>query len=119
MGRPGDRLVPGDASGATAPSAPPRSSARATGSSSRAGSGPASTTRKDGTKRTSLEITADNVIALERQGRDDGDGEFAAAAPAGAPAEPPAARRRRRRRRRHGGGGRGGFDDTELDDLPF
>src|SRR3954452_3306787 len=36
---------------------------------------------KDGTHRTSLEITADNVIPLERQSRDEGDGEFAAAAP--------------------------------------
>ena len=33
---------------------------------------------KDGTRRTSLEITADNVIALERKGRDD-EGSFAAA----------------------------------------
>src|SRR5262249_16570369 len=39
---------------------------------------------KDGTHRTSLEITADNVIALERPSRDD-DGEFAAAAPARTP----------------------------------
>jgi single-strand DNA-binding protein len=67
---------------------------------------------KDGTHRTSLEITADNVIALERKGREDGDGEFAAA-----PARTPAAA---------GAGGpaggsqpRGGIDDTELDDLPF
>src|ERR1043165_285489 len=45
---------------------------------------------KDGTKRTSLEITADNVIALERRGSDE-EGSFAAPAggfdrPAGAPA---------------------------------
>ncbi len=72
---------------------------------------------KDGTHRTSLEITADNVIALERKGREDGDGEFAAAAPARTPAAAGAG----------GGAGatggatapRGGFDDTELDDLPF
>ena len=66
---------------------------------------------KDGTKRTSLEITADNVIALERRGRDE-EGSFAAPAggfdrPAGAPA----------------GGGvsptRRPADDTDLDDLPF
>jgi single-strand DNA-binding protein len=60
---------------------------------------------KDGTHRTSLEITADNVIALERPSQND-DGEFAAAA---APARTPAAN----------GGGSKGFDDTELDDLPF
>jgi single-strand DNA-binding protein len=62
---------------------------------------------KDGTHRTSLEITADNVIALERKSREDGDGEFAAAAPARTPA--PAA----------AGGGSRGFEDAELDDLPF
>ena len=67
---------------------------------------------KDGTHRTSLEITADNVIPLERQSREDGDGEFAAAAPARTPGRsrrwrrwrrrPVAARRRRRwRLRRH------------------
>jgi single-strand DNA-binding protein len=36
--------------------------------------------RKDGTKGTSLEITADNVIALERRGREDGEGAFTAPA---------------------------------------
>ena len=61
---------------------------------------------KDGTHRTSLEITADNVIALERKSREEGDGDFAAAAPA--PKTPAAA----------GGGGRS-FDESELDDLPF
>ncbi len=61
---------------------------------------------KDGTHRTALEITADNVIALERPSRDD-EGEFAAAAPARSSA--PAGN----------GGGSRGFDDTELDDLPF
>jgi single-strand DNA-binding protein len=73
---------------------------------------------KDGTKRTSLEITADNVIALERRGRDEegsfgapgGGGSFAGGG--GAPG---------------GGGSEGGSvrptrapaDDTDLDDLPF
>ena len=61
---------------------------------------------KDGTHRTSLEITADNVIALERKSREEGDGDFAAAAPA--PKTPAAA----------GGGGRS-FDESELDDLPI
>jgi single-strand DNA-binding protein len=77
---------------------------------------------KDGTKRTSLELTADNVIALERKSRDD-DGEFGSSGPAsgqrpanagapaasGAPANAgaPAA-------------ARGGYDDGgDLDDLPF
>src|SRR5690348_7384003 len=68
---------------------------------------------RDGQKRTSLEITADSLVNLEKRPRDDGDGEFA---PAGArPAAPATA----------GGGGapRGGggpYDDTsDLDDLPF
>ena len=64
---------------------------------------------KDGTHRTSLEITADNVITLERPSREDADGDFAGggarpAAPAGSAP-------------RSGGGG---YDDTsDLDDLPF
>jgi single-strand DNA-binding protein len=74
---------------------------------------------KDGTKRTSLEITADNVIALERKSRDD-DGEFGSSGPAsaprpaaaGAPAGAPAAAGASR--------GGGGYDDGgDLDDLPF
>ena len=63
---------------------------------------------KDGTHRTSLEITADNVIALERKSREEGDGDFASAAPARTPAAAGG-----------GSGGGRGFDDTELDDLPF
>ena len=71
---------------------------------------------KDGTKRTSLEITADNVIALERKSRDE-EGSFGSSGgsydrPAGAPDRPA------------GDGGairptRGPADDTDLDDLPF
>jgi single-strand DNA-binding protein len=71
---------------------------------------------KDGTKRTSLEITADNVIALERKSRDeDGGGDFGSSGPSSAPrpagAGAPASR----------GGGGGGYDDGpgDLDDLPF
>src|SRR5439155_21341 len=63
---------------------------------------------RDGQKRTSLEITADSLVNLEKRTREEGEGEFAAAA---APARQPA-----------GNGGnapRGGFDDTELDVLPF
>ncbi len=80
---------------------------------------------KDGTKRTSLEITADNVIALERKSRDDDGGEFGSSGPASAPQRPgatagtpiagaPAAAGAPR-------GGGGGYDDGpgDLDDLPF
>jgi len=75
---------------------------------------------RDGQKRTSLELTADSLVNLEKRNREDGDGEFAGATsaapprPAGAPAG-------------NGGsggnaprGGGGSFDDTsDLDDLPF
>ena len=74
---------------------------------------------RDGQKRTSLELTADSLVNLEKRTREEGDGEFATtssapASPSGAPAGAPA-----------GGGGAprgggGGFDDTsDLDDLPF
>jgi single-strand DNA-binding protein len=61
---------------------------------------------KDGQKRISLEITADTVLPLDK--REQGEGQFSGApgAPAGAGA--PA-----------GGGRSGGFDDTEIDELPF
>ena len=71
---------------------------------------------RDGQKRTSLELTADSLVNLEKRNREEGDGEFAAsgaapARPSGAPA--PAAGGGQR-------GGGGGFDDTsDLDDLPF
>jgi single-strand DNA-binding protein len=72
---------------------------------------------RDGQKRTSLELTADSLVNLEKRPREDGDGEFAASA---APARPAAA----------GAGAPaggsaprvsgGGYDDTsDLDDLPF
>src|SRR4029079_8470941 len=67
---------------------------------------------RDGQKRTSLEITADSLVNLEKRPREDGDGEFATAAPrpagAGAAAGAPA-----------GGASRGGsFDEpSDLDDL--
>ncbi len=69
----------------------------------------------DGQKRTSLDVIADNVINLERRGRDEAEGSFSipqgerAAAPAGAAAGGS----------RGFGGGGGGRDDTDLDDLPF
>jgi single-strand DNA-binding protein len=65
---------------------------------------------KDGEKRTSLDVISDNVISLERRGRDD-DGAFS-----GAPASsgfvasgerPPAT------------AARPAADDTDIDDLPF
>jgi single-strand DNA-binding protein len=57
----------------------------------------------DGQKRTSLEITADTVMGLDK--REQTEGTFS-----GAPAAPAAA----------GGGSRsGGFDESEIDDLPF
>ena len=69
---------------------------------------------RDGQKRTSLEITADSVVNLEKRTREEGEGQFATsaaaaggAAPGGAPGGPSR------------GGGGGNFDDTELDDLPF
>lgn len=61
---------------------------------------------KDGAKRTSLEITADSVIALEKRTREDGEGSF------GGDDRAPV-------RARSGPGGPGGGDDTEIDDLPF
>jgi single-strand DNA-binding protein len=63
----------------------------------------------DGQKRTSLDVTADNVISLERRPRDE-DAAFsgAPAAGAGAPAGGYS-----------GGGSRPPSDDTDIDDLPF
>jgi single-stranded DNA-binding protein len=69
---------------------------------------------RDGQKRTSLEITADSIVNLERRPRDE-EGSFSGA-PAGAGAVAGG-----------GGGGNGGnvrpqrppADDTDLDDLPF
>ena len=71
---------------------------------------------RDGQKRTSLEITADSVVNLEKRPREEGEGQFAAAGAAGGPSSsgpsgaPP---------RGGGGGGGGNFEDNELDDLPF
>jgi single-strand DNA-binding protein len=72
---------------------------------------------RDGQKRTSLEITADSIVNLERRVRDE-EGSFAAPA-AGSFAGGGGA---------DGGGGNGGggvqptrppADDTDMDDLPF
>jgi single-strand DNA-binding protein len=71
---------------------------------------------RDGKARTSLEITADSVVNLEKRTREEGEGQFATPAASGAGASsggsssgPP----------RGSGGNGGGMDDTELDDLPF
>ena len=71
---------------------------------------------RDGQKRTSLEITADSLVNLEKRPRDDAEGQFAAPAATGAPAASGAPAGGS-----SGGGGssRGGFDDGDLDDLPF
>jgi single-strand DNA-binding protein len=76
---------------------------------------------RDGQKRTSLEITADSLVNLEKRTRDEGDaGQFAAAAPAGASAGATGgAPSGGASRGNGGGGGGGGFDEGELDDLPF
>ena len=66
---------------------------------------------QDGQKRTSLDITADNVISLERRPREDEAGFVGAPAAAGAGASGG-----------FSGGGGGGSrppDDADLDDLPF
>jgi single-strand DNA-binding protein len=69
---------------------------------------------RDGQKRTSLELTADSLVNLEKRNREEGDtGQFAAAAPGGAPAAAG------NRGGNGGGGGGGSFDESELDDLPF
>ena len=69
---------------------------------------------RDGQKRTSLEITADSLVNLEKRNREEGDGEFTStppARPAGAPAGTAGGAPR---------GGGGTFDDSsDLDDLPF
>src|SRR5882672_3654941 len=58
---------------------------------------------RDGKKRTSLEITADSVVNLEKRPREDGEGQFAAPAGAAAGASGGAPRG-------GGGGGGGNFD---------
>ncbi len=71
---------------------------------------------QDGQKRTSLDLTADNVISLEKRPRDE-EGAFAgapgaAAGGSGASGAPPSGGS-------SGGGGRPPSDDTDIDDLPF
>jgi single-strand DNA-binding protein len=70
---------------------------------------------RDGKARTSLEITADSVVNLEKRAREDGEGQFAAPGDSGGPA--PAGSGGSSGGQSRGGGG--GMDDNELDDLPF
>jgi single-strand DNA-binding protein len=69
---------------------------------------------RDGQKRTSLELTADSLVNLEKRSRDEGEGQFAAPAAAGAGASGGAPSGGA-----PSGGSQRGYDDTELDDLPF
>jgi single-strand DNA-binding protein len=72
---------------------------------------------QDGQKRTSLDLTADNVISLEKRPREDEAGFTGAPVAAGAASGGSGGF--------SGGGGGGGggsrppVDDTDLDDLPF
>ncbi len=76
---------------------------------------------KDGEKRMSLDVISDNVISLERRGRDD-EGSFSGV-PAGGFAggdRPTGTDRPTGNDRPTGGGGsRPPADDTDIDDLPF
>ena len=68
---------------------------------------------RDGQKRTSLEITADSVVNLEKRTREEGDGgQFAAPVASGAPAGGPTGGS-------NGPRGGGDLNDPDLDDLPF
>jgi single-strand DNA-binding protein len=63
---------------------------------------------QDGAKRTALEVTADQIVNLERRSRDDaGDASFEAAGAAGATAAPRVSPQRAPQ------------NDSDLDDLPF
>jgi single-strand DNA-binding protein len=74
---------------------------------------------RDGKARTSLEITADSVVNLEKRPREDGEGQFAAPAAAAAGAGAGSGSGGSSAGPSRGGGNGGGMDDTELDDLPF
>jgi single-strand DNA-binding protein len=69
---------------------------------------------RDGKARTSLEITADSVVNLEKRAREDGEGQFAATGDSGVPAAAGSGGSSGGQSR-----GGGGMDDNELDDLPF
>ena len=69
---------------------------------------------KDGEKRTSLDVISDNVISLERRGREDDGAAFS-----GAPASGGFAAAGDRPERPAGAASRPPADDTDIDDLPF
>ncbi len=69
---------------------------------------------RDGKARTSLEITADSVVNLEKRTREDGEGQFAAPADGGGPSAAPSGGPSAGQPR-----GGGDFDPGDLDDLPF
>ena len=74
---------------------------------------------RDGQKRTSLEITADSLVNLEKRAREGDEGQFGGAqggGPSGPPSGPPSGGAPTGGGSRGGGGG---FDDNDLDDLPF
>jgi single-strand DNA-binding protein len=75
---------------------------------------------RDGQKRTSLEITADSLVNLEKRAREGEEGQFGGA-PGGGPSGPPSGGAPSGGAPSGGGsrGGGGGFDDHDLDDLPF
>lgn len=64
---------------------------------------------RDGQKRTSLELTADSVVSLEKRTREDGEGSFGGGERPASASRPPSS----------GPGSSGPGDDTEIDDLPF
>jgi single-strand DNA-binding protein len=72
---------------------------------------------QDGQKRTSLDVTADNVISLEKRPRDE-EGSFSGA-PAAAASGAPAGGVPAGGFSGGGGGSRPPADDTDIDDLPF
>ncbi|HEY7525109.1 MAG TPA: single-stranded DNA-binding protein [Candidatus Limnocylindrales bacterium] len=61
---------------------------------------------RDGQKRTSLELTADSVVNLEKRVREDGEGQFGGDRPYQGGGSPQPA-------------GRPAQEDSDLDDLPF
>lgn len=72
---------------------------------------------QDGQKRTSLDVTADNVISLERRPRDE-EGAFSGA-PAATAGAAPAGVSPGGGFSGGGGGSRPPADDSDIDDLPF
>jgi single-strand DNA-binding protein len=73
---------------------------------------------QDGQKRTSLDVTADNVISLEKRPRDE-EGAFSGAPIAASGAAPTGESSGGSSRQPSGGSSRPPADDTDIDDLPF